>query len=335
VRLALSLLVVALVFAQARNKQASTIPHRNNSKRIARSLDSVAANDPKLSDAIGPRSTGSAVLRAQILLDRANYSSGEIDGFYGKNLRGTVGAFQKEHGLTDNGVVGPETWQFLNTDGAPVVTPYTIVEEDTAGPFEKIPEDMQAKAALPALNYESPLEALAEKFHCSPKTLEALNPGKRFDRPGETIMAPNVATAPVPQASKLIVDGATSSVTALDAGGRVLARFAASIGSAHDPLPKGTWKILGVRRQPEFHYNPALFWDSDNRDTKATIAAGPNNPVGVVWISLSKPHYGIHGTPEPSKIGYTQSHGCIRLTNWDAWKLADMVKPGTPAILTE
>jgi len=274
-------------------------------------------------------------LRAQILLDRANYSSGEIDGFYGKNMRGTVRAFQKEHGLADNGMVGLETWRALNADGAPVVTPYMIVEENTAGPFEKIPEDMGAKAALPALNYESALEGLAEKFHCSPRTLEALNPGKRFDRPGETITAPNVATAPVPQASKLVVDGSDGSVTALDAGGRVLARFAASVGSQHDPLPKGSWKILGVRRQPEFHYNPALFWDADNREAKATIAAGPNNPVGVVWISLSKPHYGIHGTPEPGKIGYTQSHGCIRLTNWDASKLADMVKPGTPAILTE
>jgi len=302
---------------------------------MVRSLDSVAANDPKLSDTIGPGSTGSSVLRAQILLDRANYSSGEIDGSYGRNMRGTVRAFQKEHGLPDNGVVGPETWRVLNTDGAPVVTPYTVVEQDTAGPFEKIPDDMQAKAALPALNYESPLEALAEKFHCSPKTLEALNPGKRFDRPGETIMAPNVAGMAALQASKLVVDGSTGSVTALDAGGRVLARFAASIGSEHDPLPQGTWKVLGVRKLPEFHYNPALFWDADNRGAKVIIAAGPNNPVGVVWISLSKPHYGIHGTPEPSKIGYTQSHGCIRLTNWDALKLADMVKPGTPAILTE
>jgi len=333
--LAVLLLLFGIVSAQAGNKQASTIRHRNNSKRIVRSLDTAAANDPTLSAAIGPGSTGSAVLRAQILLDRANYSSGEIDGFYGKNMRGTVIAFQKEHGLPDNGLVGPETWQILNTDGAPVVTPYTIVEEDTSGPFAKIPGDMQTKAALPALNYESPLEALAEKFHCSPKTLEALNPGKQFDKPGETILAPNVASTAAPQASKVVVDGSTGSVSALDAGGKVIARFAATIGSRHDPLPKGTWKILGVRRQPEFHYNPALFWDSDNRDAKATIAAGPNNPVGIVWISLSKPHYGIHGTPEPSKIGYTQSHGCIRLTNWDAWKLADMVKPGTPAILKE
>src|SRR5262249_39490497 len=165
-------LLFDIVLALTGDKQVSTIPYRNSSKRIARSLDSVAANDPKLSPAIGPGSTGSAVLRAQILLDRANYSSGEIDGFYGKNMRGTVRAFQKEHGSPDNGVVGPEMWQILNTDGASVVTPYTIAGEDTAGPFERIPPgDMQAKAVLPALNYESALEGLAEKFHCSPNTL--------------------------------------------------------------------------------------------------------------------------------------------------------------------
>src|SRR5262249_22633426 len=143
VRFALLLLLLDIASAQAGNKQASTIPYRNNSKRIVRSLDSVATNDPMLSATIRPGSTGSAVLRAQILLDRANYSSGEIDGFYGKNLRGTVRAFQKELGLPDNGVIGPETWRVLNTDGAPVITPYTIVEEDSAGPFTKIPEDMQ------------------------------------------------------------------------------------------------------------------------------------------------------------------------------------------------
>ena len=131
------------------------------------------------------------------------------------------------------------------------------------------------------------------------------------------------------------MDGSDTSVSALDADRKAIAWFPATIGSEHDPLPAGTWKILGVKRNPRFHYNPDLFWDSRENDKRATIPPGPNNPVGVVWISLSKEHYGIHGAPEPSKIGYTQSHGCIRLTNWDALKLANIVKPGTPAVLKE
>jgi lipoprotein-anchoring transpeptidase ErfK/SrfK len=109
----------------------------------------------------------------------------------------------------------------------------------------------------------------------------------------------------------------------------------ATIGSEHDPLPVGEWKVRSVTRDPVFHYNPDLFWDAKAGDSKATLKAGPNNPVGLVWIDLSKEHYGIHGTPDPSRIGHTTSHGCIRLTNWDALELAAMVRPGTPAILEE
>jgi len=202
-----------------------------------------------------------------------------------------------------------------------------------AGPFEPVPPDMQAQAKLAALNYESPLEGLAEKFHCSPRTLRALNPGRPFDAPGSAIVVPNIQSGPPQAAARIVVDASDSSVTAFDAGGAVLARFPASTGSRHDPLPVGTWKIIGMKKMPPFHYNPNLFWDADEGDKKATIAPGPNNPVGVVWIALSKPHYGIHGTPAPDRIGYAESHGCIRLTNWDALKLAAMVKTGTPAIL--
>jgi len=318
------LLLSSLVTAQAARIKPNGSP-----------ADSAIANNPKLTSTVGPGAKGSAVLRAQILLDRANYSSGEIDGSYGKNLRNTIKAFQKKHALPENGVIAPETWRVLNMDAEPVLISYTIVEEDTAGPFEKIPEDMQAKSKLKALGYESALEGLAEKFHCSPQALTALNRGKRFNKPGETILAPNVETKPAQKASKILVDASDNSVSAVSADGSVIAHFPATTGSEHDPLPAGTWKILGVSKLPVFHYNPKLFWDADNSEEHAEIAPGPNNPVGVVWISLSKPHYGIHGTPEPGKIGYTQSHGCIRLTNWDAAKLAEMVKAGTPAVLTE
>jgi lipoprotein-anchoring transpeptidase ErfK/SrfK len=297
--------------------------------------DPALVNDPKVVNPIRPGARGSAVVRAQILLDRAGFSSAEIDGNFGKNLQNTVAAYQKSHGLRETGSIGVETWRALNADSAPAVQQYTIAHEDVAGPFEKIPADMMEQSKLPALGYESPLDGLAEKFHCAPKLLTVWNRGKSFDMEGEIITAPSVAAEPLPKAASIVVDGSDLSVSALDENGKVLAHFPASVGSAHDPLPVGTWKILWVKRNPIFHYNPELFWDAEGKQSKADIAAGPRNPVGVVWIAISKEHYGIHGTPQPSHIGYTQSHGCIRLTNWDAAKLADMVKPGTPAILKE
>ena len=121
----------------------------------------------------------------------------------------------------------------------------------------------------------------------------------------------------------------TSALTVTDPSGRIVFYAPVTTGSKHDPLPIGKWKVNGVRVNPTFHYNPHLFWNADPRDAKATIPAGPNNPVGLVWIDISKEHYGLHGTPEPSAIGRAQSHGCVRLTNWDALKLASLVKPGT------
>jgi len=183
------------------------------------------------------------------------------------------------------------------------------------------------------MTYQSSIEGMSETFHVNPQLLVQLNVGKDFGRAGKQIVAPNV-TAPIfTKASKIVVDKSDSSVEALDGSGKVLAFYPATIGSIHDPLPIGAWKVTGVIRNPVFFYNPNLFWGVDETHAKARIPIGPNNPVGVVWIALSKHHYGIHGTPEPSKIGHTQSHGCIRLTNWDASELASMVAPGTSAIL--
>jgi lipoprotein-anchoring transpeptidase ErfK/SrfK len=267
------------------------------------------------------------VLRPQVLLDRAHYSPGEIDGRDGANTRLALAAFTRDHGGSAAAA--------LDQDSAPTLVTYTITADDVAGPFTPIPEDMMEKAKLPRLGYASALEGLGEKFHSSPQLLKRLNPRARF-RAGEQIQVPNVARQPVGKAAKVVVDKSDMSVTALDAQGRPLARYPATMGSVHDPLPIGTWKVTGVQRNnPTFFYNPDLFWDAKGDQAKAKIPPGPNNPVGVVWIDLSKEHYGIHGTPEPSTIGKTQSHGCIRLTNWDAAELGDMVAAGTPAILQE
>jgi lipoprotein-anchoring transpeptidase ErfK/SrfK len=162
-----------------------------------------------------------------------------------------------------------------------------------------------------------------------------LNKRSKGNTEGEQLMVPNVRGPIHAAPARIVVSKSANTVTVLDAAGKIISQYPCSSGSEHDPLPIGEWKITGVARNPKFHYNPDLFWDASATDAKATIAQGPRNPVGSVWIDLSKEHYGIHGSPEPSAIGYSQSHGCIRLTNWDSLELASLVKPGMPASLVE
>lgn len=299
-------------------------------------LSAESVNDARLIPPVGPKSRGAAVLRAQVLLDRAHFSPGEIDAAYGENVRKAIVAFQKSAGLSPSGVVDGPTWAALNRNAIPALITYKLTDKDVAGPFTRIPEDMMEKSTLSALGYTSALEGLGEKFHASPALLQRLNPGKTFNQAGQDVVVPNVEEhAHLPRAAKIIVDKSDLTVTLVDAAGKTLAQFPASTGSDKDPLPIGDWKVQGVAKNPVFHYNPKLFWDADPTHAKAKIPPGPNNPVGVVWIDLSKEHYGIHGTPEPSKIGKTQSHGCIRLTNWDVMTVAQAVASGIPAILQE
>jgi lipoprotein-anchoring transpeptidase ErfK/SrfK len=284
----------------------------------------------------------SQVLAAQIMLDRAGFSPGEIDGRAGKNLSRALAAFQRAHSLDATGRVDPATWTTLvnRAGGAPPLVTYAIAEADVAGPFVgEIPADLMAQSKLAALGYTSPLEAIAEKFHASPRLLVSLNPGATFDRAGDRILVPNVMAidplAPLPGArpeARIVVAKATSALTVEDAEGEVLFYAPVTTGSKHDPLPVGTWKVTGVQPNPPFHYNPDLFWDADSAHAKARIAPGPNNPVGTVWIDLTKEHYGIHGTPEPGRIGHVESHGCVRLTNWDAQEVAQWARPGTQVV---
>ncbi len=297
--------------------------------------DAVPATKAKAKKAPAKPSSA-ALLRAQILLDRAHFSSGEIDAASGSNMRLALSGFQKKSGLEPSGQLDAATWEALNADSGEALTTYVLTDADVAGPFNPIPESMADKAKLKALGYTSVLEALGERFHASPKLLQRLNPGKSLSSAGEEIIVPNVLdTEPLPKAGKIIVDKTDRTLTLVDTAGATIAQFPASTGSEHDPLPLGTWKVNGVSKNPVFHYNPKLFWDADAGEKKAKIPAGPNNPVGVAWVDLSKDHYGIHGTPVPGLIGKTQSHGCIRLTNWDVVKLTESVGPGTEVLLQE
>ncbi|MGK2857656.1 MAG: L,D-transpeptidase family protein [Thermoanaerobaculia bacterium] len=307
-------------------------------KADAAPLSAAAANlavgHPNV-DVSGQR--GNSVLRAQILLDRAHFSPGEIDGVYGGNTKSAIAGFNLAKKLEAGAGISAASWSALNLDTAPVIVSYTITVEDLAGPFAAIPTEVADQAKLAALGYETLVEALGEKFHASPKLLVALNPGVTFDRAGTIIQVPNVATEPRGNVEGLTIRVSKSqgSVEAVDASGVVLARYPATTGSAHDPLPIGNWKINGVAMNPTFNYNPDLFWDSEAGDKATKLPPGPNGPVGTVWIDLSKPHYGIHGTGAPSRIGKGTSHGCIRLTNWDANELAAMVTPGMSAVLVD
>jgi len=216
-----------------------------------------------------------------------------------------------------------------------------LTADDVNGPFEKqIPPKLEDQAKLDALGYQSPTEALAELFHLAPALLAKLNHGTPLSA-GRTIRVPAVTafdpdTKPERAAAgsdvNIEVSRSESALRATRADGTLVFYAPVSSGSIHDPLPPGDWKVTGVSWHPVFHYNPNLFWDADPKDVRAAIKPGPNNPVGVVWIALNLEHYGIHGTPEPGHVGHTESHGCVRLTNWDAARVAGLVKPGTQVI---
>lgn len=275
-----------------------------------------------------------SLLRAQILLERAHFSPGEIDAGDGSNTVRAIAAFQRANAMAGSGKLDDATWAALDSDSVPALDRYAITEADAVGPYVSVPGSMLAKAKLKKLGYGSIDEMLGERFHSSPTLLHRLNPGKAFVA-GTELVVPRIDATLLAAPSRVLVLGDDYSVNLVDNDGRIYARFPATYGSIHDPLPVGDWGILGVWRNPTYHYNPALFWDGNQRDSKATIQPGPNNPVGVAWISLSKPHVGIHGTPEPSRISKTQSHGCIRLTNWSVLQVASAIGAGTPVLISE
>lgn len=309
-------------------------------------------------DAPKPASEGidRSTLHIQVILDKLGFAPGVLDGKGGQSLEDALSGFQTAYGLDVTGKADAATlkalskwrvWRPTKTlvlDAAALAGPYTA-------PFPKEPE---GQAALKSLDYRNALEALAERFHTTPATLIALNSPQTRLVPGARIVFPNAlplsrdyankdavwvarlnalnVTAETREAARIVVDKSERVLRVYDAADKLIAQFPATMGSARDPLPIGRWTVKGVSFNPEWQYNPEILKTADKSNPKMRIPPGPNNPVGVVWIDLSKEHYGIHGTAEPSQIGRAESNGCIRLTNWDVARLSQMVKSGVPAV---
>ena len=275
-------------------------------------------------------------IRAEAMLAREHFSPGVVDGQYGSNLRNAVAAYQTARGLAVSGSIDSLTWQALQaepTSGQPVVHGYIIAAADVAGPFASdVGDDFVKLAALPnGPQYTSPLEAQAERFHMSQALLHALNPAVDFSKAGGRIIVVDDDAPPFAKGDVARVDvaKADASVRAYDKAGMLIALYPATVGSTERPSPSGAHTVVGVSLNPDYTYDPAKLAWGPRAAGKLVIKPGPNNPVGTVWIDLDAPGYGLHGTPEPDKIGKTASHGCVRLTNWDAQALAAGVKPGT------
>ncbi len=296
-------------------------------------LSADTVNQAEYSASLKLDRTSPLMLKAEILLDRAAVSPGQIDGKDGESARKAIAAFQQSHGLEATGRLDERTWnEIKQSSNEPAVTEYEIAEPDVKGPFARtIPRNLEKMARLGHLSYTSPLELLGEKFHVDPNLLKLLNPGKRFDQAGTSIRVPNVgARDRSGRVAKIEVDKSARGLRVLGENGELIAFYPASIGSEEKPAPSGRVKVRRIAYDPTYHYDPKFKFKGVHAKRKLTIAPGPNNPVGMVWIDLTKDSYGIHGTPDPERIGKTYSHGCIRLTNWDALDLAKRVRKGTP-----
>jgi lipoprotein-anchoring transpeptidase ErfK/SrfK len=283
-------------------------------------------------DPSGAETTSRAVvIKAAVLLDRAGFSPGAIDGRTSPNFVNALRAFQQHNGLAESGQLDGTTWsRLVESSGEPAMTQYMVTAEDVRGPFTDIPDTYERQAALKQLAFTGPAELLAERFHMDEDLLGDLNDGKPIDRAGVSIVVANVRRAPLKvEVERLVVDKLERSVRAFDRDGKLVGFFPASLGSDDRPAPSGTLKITRVVRDPVYYYDPKFQFPGVNARQKLKIAPGPNNPVGTVWMNLNERTYGIHGTAEPVKIGRTYSHGCVRLTNWDARALAAMVRKGT------
>jgi lipoprotein-anchoring transpeptidase ErfK/SrfK len=308
-----------------------------NGKESFKGLDANAINDAPVSVPLKGDVAGPSVLKTQVYLDRAGFSVAALDGRWGRNTAIALWWFQRSRGIdaAEPGALDEATYRALaaNAGAMPAVVQRNLTEDDVKGPFVTIPEDVYDKAKLECLCYESLQEKLAERFHTTPEFLEVLNPDVDFTsvKAGDAVWAPNVReplTVDRPDIARIVISIRGNTFNAFDASGNLVFHSPTTLGSKYDPSPRETVAVKKITFDPWFHYQPTLFHEVPDEEPEANLPPGPNSPVGVVWIALSKPHFGIHGTSDPDSIGYASSHGCVRLANWDARDVAHRVKPG-------
>jgi lipoprotein-anchoring transpeptidase ErfK/SrfK len=310
------------------------------SPALAAGVDAAAINgaDFGASKALSDDRISPLVVKLQVVLDRARFSPGEIDGKLGEIAQKALKAFSDAEGLSPKRPLTDEVWKALAaTSSDAVITEYKIAQDDVKGPFlEKLPPKIEEMKDLAALSYTSPREALGEKFHMSEDLLEALNPRQKFDQAGDTIFVANVPkNDPKLKVGRIEVDKELQTLKAFAPSGRLVAFFPATLGSDEKPTPSGTLKVESSDANPNYRYRPDYKFKGVNSKEMFDIKPGPNNPAGSYWIGRSAEGYGIHGMPNPSKVSKTESHGCVRLTNWDVTLLGRSVKKGTPVTFVE
>ncbi|MBU2956898.1 L,D-transpeptidase [Paracoccus sp. 1_MG-2023] len=280
-----------------------------------------------------PGGRSALTAKVQILLDRSGTSPGVIDGYKGEMSRSALMAFERRASLPMDGVLDPHVWNLLQAYAErPVTQDYTITEADAQGLVDAIPTDYAEKAQMTAMAHTSVAERLAERFHMDERFIAILNPNATFT-PGEVIrvMAPNPPLSGR-RVTRILIDKATRRVAGYDANGNMVADYPATIGSSATPSPEGSHQVRTVAVNPNYTYNPNVNFKQGDNDKPLIVPPGPNGPVGSVWIGLSKPTYGIHGTPTPSQLFRNASNGCVRLTNWDAEELAKLVSIGGTSV---
>lgn len=310
-----------------------------NGKESFEGLDANAINNAPVVVPLKGDVSGPSVLKTQVYLDRLRFSVGALDGRWGRNSAIALWWYQRTRGIdaADPGALDEQTFRSLagEAGAAQPVVQRLLTEDDVEGPFVQIPEDVYDQEKLDCLCYESAKEKLAERFHTTTDFLEQLNPDFDFAavKAGDRIWVPNVREAVEtdnPDIARIQISIRGNTFNAFDAQGNLVFHAPTTLGSEYDPSPRETVEIRAIAFDPHFHYQPTLFHEVPDTEPEAHLKPGPNSPVGVVWVALSKPHFGIHGTKDPDSIGYASSHGCVRLTNWDAREVARRVKPGVP-----